>query len=440
MNIIISWVVAISVVLILNKNRKYYAGLFVVVVSIYELAAITVYLFGDERYTNLYDHLVPGMTPDVVENHCILVALVLLALLAGIYSGSLVKTRIFPRVGFGVEENQLALSSGIIIFAFGLISLLSGGGEARIRQYAEGFGEVAITPFHFYMIVVSPIAWYYTVKALFERWRRLSLFMILSTVPALIDLFIAGRRQMFVPLVFFMFFFLLKDKIMSKGKKAAILVAGFLTLVVIFAIQFSFRYAAIANERGQEIAEIDSYVLDFVWPIMRELAGSGATTISAVRDFVVAENGATLGVESYVAYMSKAFPFVGESLSNYLMQDTTLLSYSFSKIAPFGALTTSAESLVFFGIPGAVVLSLFLGAFVAQVDKTIMANYLICEPNNHVDVLYFWIASALLFKYRSGLLDIFIFVIQLTFMAFFVLVGAYVVKYFRSILILAVKV
>ncbi len=428
---------SLFVVATILHSKHYYSASFFTLISFYEISVLIAYKYANNDTYELFRRLIPGINDGLIDDYTIAIIIFVLMFLIGFFvSSNFIRLR--PAIKTSrINESYITFVSGFLLMAFGVISLIQGGGQARIAQYTSN-ADVQITPFHFYGIALAPLVWFYTIKNFFARNIKTAMLLIIMSLPAMLDMFIAGRRQMFAPLVFLLLYFLLLDKTLSTKKKLSYLFIFGLSVLTLFSIQFSLRLKA-RMDASEFAFNYSDFSANILLPQIGEFIGSGATGLAAYRDFIFDSFMKPLGFESWIAFYSKSIPIVGKTVSAWLTQGTSLSMYDFTTIAPFGALTVSAEGIVFLGIFGLLLYGLILGLITPIFDNIIQSGIDSQTCPSYLNVTILCIASIIFFKYRSGLADGLMSAYTTLLIYFLVYLAARIYAYVVSFIVYGIK-
>lgn len=407
--IFLAWIILFLLIFqFYEGSRKYYISMIIIaLVGFYELIPLSVYKIGFQEHIELVSRVVPGLSPSIISRFSVYVILVIIVLYLGIvYEKKFIRLTLPHAQNMIIPKEYLAISSGLIILIFGMISLIQGGGEARIKQYAYEFNAIEISSFHFYATLMAPITVFYALKNFQVGNKCILWFSLAALGPAITDFFIAGRRQMFAPLFCLGVFFLLGSKKLTNKKKIIILSSFVIIALIIFSIQFSLRYRAMGMVRGFEV-ELFAYATNFLSPQLHEFIGAGSTSLAAFRDTVSNTQCFLLGPDKYTSDLIWGLPGLKKIFLIIGVQRPQII-FDFSNIAPFGALTLLAEALLYFGVYGSFAAFFIFGIIISIIERVFLFHFRSSFTNNSLLYDFYVIAlSVAIFKYRSGSIDMF---------------------------------
>lgn len=396
----------IALLMFLYRRKCYFSFAYLLFVGMYDLGTAAIYKYFGDEYYDLIIKLLPGISERLFSQFAAVMFFYILFIGIGLIIGHSFNSRRLrlSRVSFLVSERDISITAAVILFLFGCISLAQGGGHERIEQYSQGSENVVVTPFHFYGVILAPLVWFFLIKTFTEKnYYRSSLIAFLA-IPNIIDLFQAGRRQMFVPLLFIGLLFLLRYDSIKKSTKVFIALALTSFFVVLFAFQFSLRYEEMNKLNGAEFSYGSFWELLF--PLIGEFIGSGSTTLAAYSEYIYSNHSTPLGLEMFISSLvSSAVPLVGSFMSDLLSSGSALADNALSNIAPFGALTTAAQGIAYFGLFGLLIFGLITGLALAFADKFVIQFFSTRYCFSYFNIVVISLLAVIFFKYRSGLID-----------------------------------
>lgn len=400
--VILSFIVLL---IFLYQRKCYFSFAYLLVLGIYDLGTAAIYKYFGDEYYDLVIKLLPGISERLFSQFAVVMFFYILFIGIGLIIGHSFHSRRLrlSRISILVSERDISITAAVILFLFGCISLAQGGGHERIEQYSQGFENVVVTPFFFYGAILAPLVWFYLIKTFTEENYFRSTMIAFLAIPNFIDLFQAGRRQAFIPLLLIGLFFLLRYDSIKKSTKVFIAFALTSFFVLLFAFQFSLRYEEM-NKLNGAVFSYGSF-WELLFPLIGEFIGSGSTTLAAYSEYIYSSHSTPLGLEMFISSLVSTMPLVGSFVSNLLSGGTALADNAISNIAPFGALTIAAEGIMYFGLFGLLIFGLLTGLALAFADELIVRSLSRRFCFSYFNITLISLLAVIFFKYRSGLID-----------------------------------
>jgi hypothetical protein len=285
-----------------------------------------------------------------------------------------------------------------VILAFGLVSVATGAGEARLDDYAGEAREA--TRFFSYgaslFVVCVAIGLHQLGR---HHWLGLTI-TFLCLAPLAVELFIAGRRQWFGPGALLVLLLLLY----SRQRYKAALAGGVVLLTFwLFAIQYGFREDI---QQGQQGTLMLPETLAVIGPQLGEFAAVGLISLNAWTRYVEDASASLTDGVHWLFHLLNTVPFV--KAGDYLFpQYADALYDSYETIAPWGALSMLADAMMGFGWLGGPIVAILLG-WLCHTAHTCARGYLQhgLVPGSPNAIFVLSLISVLLLKYRSGFGDV----------------------------------
>lgn len=397
------------------RRKHYVLGLFLTVVGLYELPGMAIASGSDQLgfliAKTIQQMYRTGTSDNQIFKHILALATFLLAMLTVYYLtwakiGSPVQRLAPPRQAKAYWPHML------LLLAFGLIAVYTGAGVARQADYRSGLdfgtevtGLKTVIFFGRILLVVSVplLIRYYEVRS----WPMLILLLV-GLSPLVIELVIAGRRQVFAPSVCFLLLYLLyHPSIKHKWLAASVIVTAF---VGIAAVLFSFRTETIREDYG--LVGTAAYYR----PLFGEFVAVSAISLAAETE--IGSHELSYGAHLFKAFLDSVIPFI--RIGDFLKDSLNIFDWTFDllRIAPFGALSMYADAYLSVGLLAGPLLGAFMGCLAAWMHRgckhaTAAGSISLLSPR------YMWVmclTATLLMEYRSGLLDSIYVVTKLAFM------------------------
>ncbi len=408
-------ILSFLVVVFSYRHGSYAFCLFIALAMVYELSGLAI-----RAWTESLVFLIPsmrlytygsGITEVTLQLHLLHVAIFLLLATASYYVAvPIFSARIRPPTKFRSVQSYWPLLS--LLLLFGVLSVLTGAGLARRADYelgSAGYGST-VTGIHsviFHgrslLVVAAPLL---LLSFRQKRWWLFGCISILA-LPIVEQLFVAGRRQAFVPFVLFLILYFLYTPTIKR--KLLFLVP----LTMAFIVATGAMFAARADYYKEAYALAGA--TQFYRPVFQELMA--VSTISSAT-IVELENKAltlTYGGHLVRAFLDSAIPFF--KLGDYLRASIGLFAKSdleLDQIAPYGALSMLADSFLSFGHLGSVILGISAGLLFGWVNPRLQQAYSNLAALNFYDVWLACLVATILVNYRSGIGDAFALGIKFT--------------------------
>lgn len=412
------------------KNRLYYSAGYIGLICIYETMPFIIYASDDNDFTKKMSLFVRGLNDALINTEILFIlAYILFIYLILIFLKKLHRTKhvLNPTIKT-IKEDDWSLTSFLLLFILGTISLLNGDAAARINEYTQ-VESLKVSSYHFYMITILPLSSYFLIKLFFDKKYKAAIFNFIYFIPAIVVLFGAGRRQVFIPVVLLIFYFLFRKPNLSFNSKIIYTLIIIASTLGIFAIQYSVRYIAFGAISGDSVSIMD-FTDNIFAPQIGEFLAVGATTVAAYGDYVANYRLSPLGLISFIEHATKGIPLIG----NILILDYSRQTIdSIVAVSPFGALTIAAEGLIFFGLPGLFFNGFIIGFILIKFENVLHPSVCVRGLKHFKEIAMLCLLSILLFKYRSGLIDSFNSAIRFILMSVIVYYGSYLTGFGRRI-------
>lgn len=294
------------------------------------------------------------------------------------------------------------LSSGLAIFpivvlVFGLVSVVTGAGQARLQDYV-GIGDtLESSRFFAYggLMLITCVG--IVLNRLSAGKAVAALAVVACLAPLLMELFIAGRRQWFAPSALLVLMFLLYSRVRFK----VLFAAGFTCIVaVLFAVQFGLREQARLASTG---FETEPLVLAVLAPQLGEFAGISYTSHNAWTLFVTGQTPVTYGVH-WAFHALNTIPFLKLADTWFPHYSADLLGM-YDEVTPWGGLSMLADALMAMGLPGVLVVAAAIGILCRRAHEFTASAMRAGMPGDAYSLFGLAIIATLLLKYRSGVGD-----------------------------------
>jgi oligosaccharide repeat unit polymerase len=291
-------------------------------------------------------------------------------------------------------NNLFTLIVVSFVFIAGIISIYTGAGSARLAVY---MGDAVDVPRIYYyglsmMVVCGVILLFY----LQERKWLAGLILLIFMLPLIYEIFISGRRQSVAPLMIAAILVIIyKHDSSNKYLQLASIVA--LSLVVLgvqFIVRYEASYGVVVSGKG---------ISSILAPQIGEFSAVGLTSLSSWNKYVIGDSAPTYGFH-LIYHLLNSVPYlnVGDMLyPNYAHQ----LGSIYSELAPYGAFSVLADSILVFGIAGVAIIPLIIGTLTRMSHERLKA----CLENGLAptfgSIYFVSLLSIIVLKYRSGIGD-----------------------------------
>lgn len=283
----------------------------------------------------------------------------------------------------------------LVIFAFGIVSVLHEEGLRRLDDYLGGDYE-GLQVFS-YGIGLLPVLACFAVMLYMRGQKKFAAVMFVAALPLLHEIFLTSRRQFFLPALFV----ILMWRLYGANKRLSwISIAGVVAVVLVFfGLQFSLR----ERVTGADVTISDSALAGAIAPQLGEFVAIGATSLSSYP--VVEKRGVTYGSQFVVTALN-AVPFA--KLGNALFPDEAQQFMDIARtVAPIGGLSMIAECYLSFGRVGVVLLGLLVAVLAGKLHLRLIDFYS-RRQFSAMNILFVSVGCVLLGKYRSGISDAFL--------------------------------
>ena len=371
-----------------------------ILVAAYELTApVLIMLSGEDvaRYAPLIftEYASEGLITSVIAGLCVFFAMFIATYLVATYFDSAGEA--FAR--FHHQQHDATLFGfAVVLLLFGVVSMWSGAGRMRLEDYGElGPQSTEYSRFFSYggllLVVVTGAALRWTTT----RHVWIGLAALLCAMPLVMELFVAGRRQWFLPSFLLVVLSILYGHVKRKALWTFVLASA---VAVVFALQFSLREVAI---QGATTLETESLGYAVLAPQATEFVFVGATTLYAWSFFADGDQSLTFGFQ-WLYQALNAIPFL--RLGDLLFpgyHDTVYGIYNL--VAPWGGLSMLADSLIAFGAWGLPLAAVVLGMFCRWAHVYLSRALVESMPPGLGGMYVVSLIATLLMKYRSGFGD-----------------------------------
>ena len=390
-------------------NKFYILIIFLSLVLMYELIDPIIILYNIETDINL-------ITIIIYQFDGYLLSLALFQLL--IYYSFLFfqnKNKNYKITQDFIVSPKLIYSFILFVLFCGIISFATKAGENRLLDYLGQ--DVQVTPFYSYGCIFIPVLAFLGIDFLGREKKRLMTLLLLSFFPLAYQIFLSSRRQNFIPLIGALLIALIYREDLKK-KWIYILLIAFLASLFLGA-QFLVR-----DQLATAEATSDSLLDASIIAQLGEFISVGSTSLASWDQYVINSSPTTHGFHLFYIFLN-CMPYL--KLGNYFypMYGNELYQAYFA-LAPVGALSFVADSILAFGFIGFPLLGIALG-FAISWSHIILRIYLshgllITEKSLYALSLI----CIILFKYRSGVGDAMLSGVNFTILYWFIV-------YFSSI-------
>jgi oligosaccharide repeat unit polymerase len=286
----------------------------------------------------------------------------------------------------------------LAVLLFGFVSMWTGAGQARLEDYSGiGLQTEYSRYFSYGGLLLVVCVGLLLNRAAAGQWLAVTLIG-LCMAPLLIELFIAGRRQLFAPSAFLILALVLYSNLRHK----ALVTIGFGVMVaVLFGFQFALREEIQQTDLG---GGGESILFAILGPQIVEFVAINATTLYAWNFFVLHDSAPTLGSHwAFHALNSVPFTKLGDSL---FPKYSAELYDVYGQLAPWGGLSTLADVLYALSWAGVPVLAMLLGiccSFAHYYSRQAFRHA--AMPGDARSIYVLSLIATLVPKYRSGIGD-----------------------------------
>jgi hypothetical protein len=377
----------------------YIFAIALVLIAGYEVSGPALFLLGEDRIATNALLLFADYASEQSIMSLVAGLLCFFALFIGTYvaAGPLFQQR-------KVAASQDNLSEALLIFPvvlliFGLISMATGAGQARLEDYGwTGVQTTEYSRFFSYGGVLLVIAAYLTVQHAAAKQIWIAIGVILCAAPLLVELFIGGRRQWFAPSFFLILLFLFYG---NAKYKFLLSLALALALSIVFAFQYGLR--ELAWLQAETTIATEPWLYSILAPQAVEFVAIGATSFYAWHFFAYGAEQPTGGFQ-WIFQILNSVPFL--KLGDVLypsFNDRLHEIYGF--LTPWGGLSAIADGVLAFGVWGLPLAGVLLALFCRFAHESVSSAFREGIPTNLQSVYTVSLIATLLTKYRSGFGD-----------------------------------
>lgn len=317
------------------------------------------------------------------------------------------------------ESNILFSNISLFIFICGIISFYYNAGDNLLLDYSGLTGQV--TRFFYYGYSFLPTIALYMIINIRGKIKYYNIFLALLLIaPLCYEIFISSRRQWFAPIIGIYILYILYNKSIAFRNKIIYVCSGVMISLLLLGAQFAMRSLHLGSQANQEsLLDISSSSNLF------EFFAVSATSFSAWDIFIVHSEPFTNGSQILFTIIN-SIPFI--KLGDILFPSYSLyLKYIIKEVAPMGGFSVIAECLITFGYFGIPIFALLYGYVISKLHNSIF--YLFNSISLSYESIYFaTISSIFIFKYRSGISDCILSIINFTILYYFII---FLTKYFR---------
>lgn len=329
------------------RKRHYYFALLYFWVGIYEnVGQLYFAFFEDFNFgVNVQRIIEPYVTESVLINYrLVLIGFFLFMAIIYFLMDKYDKCPSSPIIIKSTVSDFNFLFFGVILF--GIIAVATNAGSVRQLDYLSNIyrdtKENPALPYGQHLLVCAVgLLWY---SILNRRWWY-ALIIALSIAPITFELFIAGRRQVFMPSVLLVLMLVLYNNTIKNKRRVVIVLS--LAISAFTAYQFSNRTGSIEFDPIQIIFQFSELLL--------------IHATSLVSFSVVDVNSISFG-QIYVVDLLNSFPYfrLGDFILNAFGKKPW--SYDSETVTPMGGLSMIADSILAFHVFGPFILAFFMAA------------------------------------------------------------------------------
>lgn len=389
------------------KGKPIAAAYFLMVVF-YEWLWYLIFVYTDGVDSVDVDRLLKVLAPAFKDNMSVGYGIVLF-----IFSMfSLIATRLPIQVGndnfkTDVPKNYLINSFVFCLSTFvlitGVLSFISNVGQSRMSDYIGESQDVGfVGSLYSYATTILVVLYFFSFRYFSIKKIRYGIFTLVASAPLLIEMFLAGRRQIFVPIFLLIMWFVIRGNEKFSRRNLWYVVGCITAFFLFMAVQFAQRSVLQASVTNDE-AIIDFSMLGILAPQLREFFGVGLISASAYSVFLDDTSKNIHGLYGVLNYLLSSLPVV----KKLDVHDSFALDFMRSDmniIAPYGALSIFAECIVFFGWAGVVIAGILTGLIGKFLEKSLHINNI--KRITSLSAVYWLCLAVTLFpKYRSGFVD-----------------------------------
>jgi hypothetical protein len=286
------------------------------------------------------------------------------------------------------------------VFIFGLLSIFDNSGTRMLQYYSsnDAYSSSLSVPFFFYGTFLLNFLAVLVIPCIERKnWGQLFI-IVLASLPIISQIFIAGKRQFWVPefmVIIIYLFYSQRNKINLKIWLPAIVAIATIGM----GVQFKLRL----EEQGDISGGSDFFSLLFI-PLIEELAGVAHVGQSTWDYFIEGNQPIQYGLH-WLFVLSNSIPYfkLGNMLWPQYKNEIDGLYYT---LAPYGAMPIFADAIIGFGLLGIGIAGATIGSLTAIAHRKLEMYF---EQDFYLSgrsVFALSLICTLSLKYRSGIGDI----------------------------------